>query len=220
LPDYCSRIAVLEFDSFPDKPEERQSLVRFRMKKSVPFDIESAALAFHAQRAPDTKKFDVIVVTVALEVVARYEAPFRAAGLHAGLVTTSAVATADLVKSSGISLLAKLSGRVLTLSVFRNGALKLVRSVEVTDVTEEELFSVLFPTVAFIEDEMHSRPGRLTLCGLEYVFGGATEQIANRWQTELGIPVDQLRSRLGTPSAFNSGILGYLESTGAQAVSA
>jgi hypothetical protein len=30
LPDYCARVAVLDFDAFPDDPEEQQALVRFR----------------------------------------------------------------------------------------------------------------------------------------------------------------------------------------------
>src|SRR5579863_475924 len=45
LPDYSSRLQVLDFDTFPAKPEEQQALVRFRMKKTVPFDIETAAVS-------------------------------------------------------------------------------------------------------------------------------------------------------------------------------
>ena len=33
--------AVLAFDQFPTDPREQASLVRFRMKKSVPFDVET-----------------------------------------------------------------------------------------------------------------------------------------------------------------------------------
>src|SRR5438445_5401744 len=40
LPDYCTRVFVLDFDSFPSDPKEQLSLVRFRIKKSVPFDVE------------------------------------------------------------------------------------------------------------------------------------------------------------------------------------
>ena len=50
LPDFCARVAVLEFDPFPTDPKSRLSLVRFRMKRSVPFDVESAAVSFHPQR--------------------------------------------------------------------------------------------------------------------------------------------------------------------------
>src|SRR3954452_633166 len=49
LPDYASRIAVLSFDQFPTDAREQLSLVRFRMKKSVPFDVESAVVSYHAQ---------------------------------------------------------------------------------------------------------------------------------------------------------------------------
>src|SRR5579864_1762340 len=45
LPDYSARVAVLDFDSFPSSSEEQLSLVRFRIKKTVPFDIDSAAVS-------------------------------------------------------------------------------------------------------------------------------------------------------------------------------
>src|SRR5262249_55715983 len=40
LPDYCTRMTVLDFDSFPTDAKEQASLVRFRVKRSVPFDVE------------------------------------------------------------------------------------------------------------------------------------------------------------------------------------
>src|SRR4051794_11347477 len=55
LPDYCARVAVLDFDKFPDKPEEQMTLVRFRMKKGVPFDIDDAALSYYAQNTAKGK---------------------------------------------------------------------------------------------------------------------------------------------------------------------
>ena len=46
LPDYSTRLAVLDFDEFPSDPKEQLPLVRFRLKRSVPFDVESAALSY------------------------------------------------------------------------------------------------------------------------------------------------------------------------------
>jgi type IV pilus assembly protein PilM len=51
LPDYAARVTVLDFDSFPSVPEEQLSLVRFRVKKTIPFDIESAAVSYFVQPA-------------------------------------------------------------------------------------------------------------------------------------------------------------------------
>src|ERR1700704_869984 len=59
LPDYCARVAVLDFDSFPSDSKEQLALVRFRLKKSVPFDVESAAVGYWAQTAGEGK-LDVI----------------------------------------------------------------------------------------------------------------------------------------------------------------
>jgi len=36
LPDYCIRLAILDFDEFPSGPEEQLALIRFRLKRSVP----------------------------------------------------------------------------------------------------------------------------------------------------------------------------------------
>src|SRR5437899_1723141 len=87
LPDFSTRMAVLDFDNFPSDAKEQSALVRFRLKRSVPFDVESAALSYCPQ-APVNKRVDVVVVLAPLEIVARYEAPFRAAGMVPGLVTT------------------------------------------------------------------------------------------------------------------------------------
>jgi type IV pilus assembly protein PilM len=204
LPDYCARVAVLEFDKFPADPKEQASLVKFRMKKSVPFDVETAAVSFYPQVSKAAT--DVVVVVAALEIVARYEAPFRASGLQPGHVTTSAIAMSELNRAQGISILARLNGRVLSVLVMNGPVLKLVRSVELSAVNADEVLAVLFPTVAYVEDEMGTHPARLTLCGFDQ--GEVPD-----WAQELGIPVEQLRSRLGTPNQNNAGLLGYLEST-------
>src|SRR5262249_10300777 len=76
LPDHAARVSLLDFDSFPTAPEEQQALVRFRVKKTIPFEIDSAAIRFFAQPATNAnggKKTEVVAVTVALEILARYE---------------------------------------------------------------------------------------------------------------------------------------------------
>lgn len=204
LPDYAARVAVLGFDQFPTDPKEQNSLVRFRMKKSVPFDVESAAVSYYVQNAK--KPAEVVVVLAALEIVARYEAAFRAAGLHPGHVTTSAIAMSELVRVPGITIVARLTGRVLSVLVMNGSNLRLVRTVELPAITPEEIFAVLFPTLAYVEDEMGSQADRLLLCGFDDA-GRLPD-----WVTELQIPAETLHSRLGSPNGYNAGLLGYLES--------
>jgi type IV pilus assembly protein PilM len=206
LPDFASRIAVLDFDTFPTDAHEQLSLVRFRMKKSVPFDVESAVISFHAQPVPGTKRYEVIVGLAALEIVARYEAPFRSAGFHPGLVTISTIAALNLTPQSSF-VLARLSGRVLTVTVSDGPVLRLVRCIELPEVSSAEITNVLFPTFAYIDDQLTSKPSTLLLCG----FGDQTSEYAREWHRELNLPVEPLQSRYGMPDANNAGLLGFLE---------
>src|SRR5262249_26167732 len=115
LPDYSAKVSLLDFDSFPASVEEQAALVRFRVKKTIPFELDSATVRYFAQPAADgSKKTDVVAVTINLEILARYEALFRNASFHPGDVTTSALAALNLYHHPGVAVIAKLSGQVLT----------------------------------------------------------------------------------------------------------
>lgn len=211
LPDYCARVAVLDFDSFPSEPAEQLSLVRFRVKKSVPFDLDAANVSFHVQPAASgRKKRDVVVAVVSLEILARYEAPLRVSGLHPGLVTISALSALNMVQPSGLEVIAKLSGSALTVAVVDQNALRMYRCVELDELTAEAVLAILYPTYAYIEDEFKRKPERLLLCG----FGSFGEVIAPGLEAELSTTVEPLRSALGTIGTSNAGLLGYLAGTG------
>jgi type IV pilus assembly protein PilM len=206
VPDYCTRIAVIDFDHFPADAKEQASLVRFRMKKSVPYDIESAAVSYWPQPAGG-KKHDVVVVVAPLEIISRYEAPFRAAGLNPGLLMPSCLAALHLVHDGGLTVVAKLSGHVLTVMVLQNGSLKLVRCLELTEQTVSEVAADLYPTFVFVEDNLAAKPERLLLCG----FGANLETARQEFHNELQVEVEPVRSPLGVPGENDAGLLGYLQ---------
>ena len=199
LPDYAARVSVLDFDSLPAKPEDQLALVRFRLKKTLPFDVESAAVSYFVQPSTEAHRREVVAVSVALEVVARYEALFRAAAFHPGEITTAGLAALNLYKGKGPAVLAKLEGHTLTVLALVGGALKLFRCVELEDTTEDDVLSVLQPTFAYMEDELAAPGSHLVLCGF------APGALAG-WK-----PAETLSGRLGAPGPFNAGLLGYLE---------
>jgi type IV pilus assembly protein PilM len=207
LPDFCTRIAVLDFDSFPSEPKEQASLIRFRLKRSLPFDAESAALSYFAQPAL-RKHIDVVAVLTPQDIVARYEAPFRAAGLNPGLVTTSSLAALELASESGFSVVAKITGRVITILAREKSTLKLVRCLEIPSSSLDDVAAVLAPTLVYVEDNLGGRAERLILCG----FGAQSEGAQRRFEPEFGIAVEIMRSPLGVPGENNAGLLGYLRS--------
>jgi type IV pilus assembly protein PilM len=205
LPDYSVRVLVLDFDAFPSDPKEQVSLIRFRLRKSLPFDVDTAASSYYVQQPAGRQGADVVVAVAPLEIVARYEAPFRSLGFHVGWVTTSVLAALELVPETGIRLLAKRSGAVLSLAVAQGGTVRLLRTIELASAEAAEALSHLYPTVAFVEDQMGARPERLHVCGFPPALSAQLEP-------ELGIPVEPLRSRFGSPGESNAGLLGYLES--------
>jgi type IV pilus assembly protein PilM len=212
LPDYCARIAVLDFDTFPSDPDEQQALVRFRLKKSVPFEVDTAVVSYVEQpRLSDAKgeaKVEILAAVMSSEIVQQYEAPFRDAGFHPGLVTTSSIAALNLLNPDGITLLVKLSGRILSVLVLSDNAVKLARCIEMDEAGVLDIESVLHPTIAYIEDELKSRPKLVWLAG----FGPEADEFGPRWESEWGVAVQPIRSRFGSPNRNNSGLLGYLES--------
>src|SRR5215813_5756728 len=50
VPDAAVRVALVEFESLPSDVEEAIGVVRFRLKKSLPFDVEKAKVSYHAQK--------------------------------------------------------------------------------------------------------------------------------------------------------------------------
>lgn len=214
LPDYCARVTVLDFDSFPAAPEEQQQLVRFRIRRVVPFDIDNAVVACWPQPRQDgTKRVDVVAAVVNMDVASHYEAPFRAAGLHCGFVTISALAALALPPEEDLGganprVFVKLSGDALAVSLIDGTSLRLYRCVQAGAAALEEATSVLATTLAYAEDELGARVQAMEVCGL----GPGERGWMERWREEFGVPVCGVRSRLGAPGPTNAGLYGYLES--------
>ncbi len=200
LPDNAVRIAVVDFDTLPEKEEERRALINFRLRKSVPFDIDEAALSYFPQNATS-----VVVTLAPAEIVAHYEAPFLAAGMHPGLVTVSSLAMLELLPTKGSLLIARLSPGTLTIIAMKDGIVTIARSLELASL--EEVSAALYPTMAYIEDQSGVRPEQLFIAG----FGSESIPAAARLSTELEVPVD-------TVSDEFPGLAGYLASLNPKSV--
>src|ERR1022692_1979965 len=50
VPDAAVRVVLLEFDTLPSDSEEASGVVRFRMKKSLPFDVDKARVSRSEER--------------------------------------------------------------------------------------------------------------------------------------------------------------------------
>jgi type IV pilus assembly protein PilM len=211
LPDGAARLTVLEFDNFPGDDKERLSLIRFRLKKTVPFDIERARIAYQPQSV--SGGISALVAVMLPDVVSQYEAPFKHAGLRPGYVSLSTAAALNLVDGSGVTMLAKLAGRSLTMAATQNGAVRALRTVAVAPSVDLEspdslhdILADLFPTFVFVGDSLGSPVTKLALCG----FGPLLNDALTLWPHELGCEVEPLRSSSGAIEGHDAGIWGYL----------
>ena len=211
LPDESSRLTVLDFDTLPSNAEERMKLLRFRLAKAVPFDIESARLA--AAVWPANGKVAAFVAVTAAEVVRQYEGVLERAGLWPGHVSVSAADALNLTPEGPMTLVAKLSTRLLTLAAVAGDVVRMARSVErsaeAADDPEpalDDMLADLYPTLVFVADNLGAPVQRLELAGFGDLLGPALDLFSR----ELGCAVEPLRSPAGPAGPREAGIWGYL----------
>ena len=93
------------------------------------------------------------------------------------------MAALELVPATGLNVLAKLTGRILSLAVLANGVLKLIRAIQLTEVNLEEILGHMHPTFAYVEDQFAASPDTLLVCG----FGAETEGARSWLQSALRV---------------------------------
>src|SRR5689334_20909031 len=115
LPDAAVRVALLDFDTLPSKREEAEGVVRFRLKKSLPFDVDKAKVSYHVQ--PSNTGVRVIAAVALLNVIEDYEAAFRQAGYEPGVVMPSMLAALGAANAPQPSLVIKVDARTTSIAI-------------------------------------------------------------------------------------------------------
>ena len=110
------RVFVLDFDSLPAKPAEALPVLRFRLRKMVPFDVEHAGLSYQVLSQSKTE-CKVLAAVLPGAILAEYEAAVRAAGYEPGAVLPSSLAALEAIDSMEAVLAANLSALALTTSI-------------------------------------------------------------------------------------------------------
>lgn len=174
LPDAAVRVVLLDFDTLPPHAKEAESVVRFRLKKSLPFDVDKAKVSYHAQAALGGLR---LVAAVALNsVIEDYESAFRDAGFSAGVVLPSMLAALGAAEADRPTLVLKVDARTTSLAILDSGQLLLFRTLENTrgvTITGEQLAEEVYPSVVFFQDTYHTNIERIYIAGLPESGGAA-----------------------------------------------
>jgi type IV pilus assembly protein PilM len=195
VPDAAVRVVLLEFDALPSDPEEAVGVVRFRMKKSLPFDVDKARVSYHSQKTADGVR---VVAAVALaSVVEDYEATFRDAGFSPGVVLPSMLAALGAAEGQRPTLVVKVDAHTTSIAILNAGQVQLFRTLENTrgvTITGEQLAEEVYPSVVFFQDTYHLNIEKIFVAGLS-----DTGSAAPALRAQTGADVEELvtSSQLG-----------------------
>jgi len=214
VPDATVRVMLVEFDTLPSDQEEALGVVRFRLKKSLPFDVDKAKVSYHAQKIADEVR---VVAAVALgSVIEDYEAAFHDAGFNPGVVLPSTLAALGAADGKRPTMVIKVDAHTTSIAILNQDQLQLFRTLENArgiTISGEQLAEEVYPSIVFFQDTYHLNIEQIYVAGLPES-GGATPAL----RAATGAEVQELISsaQLGTtaggpvPKWRMAGVVGAL----------
>jgi type IV pilus assembly protein PilM len=212
LPDTAVRVVLLDFETLPAKPEEAEAVVRFRLKKSLPFDLDEARISYHAQTGKGTQ---VVAAVVLKSVLEEYESAFRDAGYSPGVVMPSMLAALGAADAERPTLVVKVDARTIGIAILDQDHLLLIRTLENTrgvTITGDQLAEEVYPSVVFFQDTYNLNIERVYVSGLADVSAAAAALKSQSGATvEELVTTSQIGSTSGTvPRWRMAGVVGAL----------
>ncbi len=196
VPDMAVRVFVLPFESLPRKADDALQLLRWRLKKSVPFDVDETTVSWMRQSGRDGV-LEVVTAIARRRILREYEELLESMDARPGVVLSSTLAVLPLLGRSGPTLLARLCGSTLTTAVVQGESLCVYRSTElVAGVRHSDTQAVLdeiFPAAAYFQDTWGQEIDRAYVSG----FGEAGDLFRDALGRELKIEVQTIAEAAG-----------------------
>ena len=215
VPDAAARVLLLDFDTLPGKRNEALSVVRFRLRKMVPFDVEGAAVSYQVM-AEKRGQLNVLVTVMPGDVLEEYETAVRDAGYESGAVLPSTLAAAASVDGDDATLMVNRAGASVTTAVTQEDEMLLHRSMDLPSdpmAREEEMAQAVITALAWYEDTLKRLPSTMYYAGP----GGASSAAESRWASlvepapriaDLGVA--ELSAITSIPAGLTAGVAGAL----------
>ena len=212
LPDNAVRVVLLDFETLPSDAEEAEGVVRFRLKKSLPFDPADARISYHSQSSGSGIR--VVAAVVLKSVLEEYESTFRNAGYNPGVVLPSMLAALGAADADRPTLVVKVDARTIGLAILDQEQLLLFRTLEnvrgVT-ITGDQLAEEVYPSVVFFQDTYSLNIERVYVAGMPESGGAAALKSQTGAQVEELVIASQIGSTTGTvPRWRMAGVVGAL----------
>lgn len=188
IPDPVVRVFILPFDSLPRSADEALPLLRWRLKKSVPFDVDETVVSWMRQQGRDGK-LEVMAAIARQRIVREYEQAIESLSVGAGVVLGSTLSSLALLEDRGATLLIRMSGKTLTTVIVRGSNLCVYRSSEISSgLPPHAMLDEIFPAIAYYQDTWAESVDRARLAG----FGSRDSAFQTALANELRVPVENL----------------------------
>ena len=167
LPDATTRVMLLDFDTLPDKKPDADAVVRFRLKKSLPFDVDQSAVSF--ERQGSGSQIRVVAAVTPHSVLEEYEGLIRDAGYNPGTVLPSMLAALGLVDASRPTMVIKVEQGTTTFAIVDQDQLLLYRALDNggSSVSGESLIDDVNTSLVYFEDRYGVNVDRVLVTGVQ-----------------------------------------------------
>jgi type IV pilus assembly protein PilM len=169
LPDPVIRVFVQHFDEFPRSTQEAVPMLRWKLKKSIPFDADETVISYMRQPAR-AEGVDVVTALARLRIVREYEALAEGASMFPGVILSSSLAAISLLEEKKATLLTRVSGVSLTTAIVRGGVLCGYRCTDLPvhsgDITPKMLLDEIYPVAAYYQDTWGEGIASVRVAGL------------------------------------------------------
>lgn len=158
VPDSAAKVSLLRFDKVPARPADLDQLVRWRARKTAPFRIEDAQVAFAPGAPVDGGGREFVVSMMRRDIAQEYEGACAGGGAHAGVVDLASLSLIDGVLAGGPPeepdwLLVHAAGGYRSIAVVRRGHPVLFRH-RPDGGGDDELVDLVHQTTMYYEDRL------------------------------------------------------------------
>lgn len=214
LPDAACRVALLDFDTLPEKRDDAEAVVRFRLKKSLPFDVDKARLSYQVQPTNGDRNISVVAALALGAVVEEYESLLRECGFSPGVVVPSMLAALGQVDASAPTLVIKIDAGTSSIAIVSNDRLLLLRTLdnpEGTRVIGTQLAEEVYPSLVFFQDAYGTKVQKVLVAGLDSLeeLNVALEANTGLRAQEL-VAANRMAAHGGAPRSVLSSVVGAL----------
>jgi type IV pilus assembly protein PilM len=191
VPDPVVRVFILPFDNLPRRAEDALPLLRWRLKKSVPFDMDETVLSWSRQNGREGN-LEIVTAVARQRIIREYEDLIAGVEGKPEVVLSSTLCTLPLLEDRGATLLVRMCGKTMTTAVARGATLSVYRATEmpmdVMALDPQITLDEVFPAIAYYQDTYGSPIDRARIAG----FGVREADFQAALEVELKVPVARL----------------------------